>query len=258
MVIGLQTFTIRNIFQTEDEIDSTLKSLKDMGINYLELAYIPWNIEHITMLKKYLDKYQIQAISTQLTLKTITTNYEQVIKMHQLLNIKYLAISVIPFTNLLLGYPGLKSLALKLNKLGATLKNDGIQLLFHHHNYEFFKFPRGMAIDILLTFLDPTYCQILSDTYWIKKGGFKIIDFLEKYKKHIKALHLRGFIKNKDTNMLETEINFKKIIEYAEEHNYYYGVIEQNTEDALQEINKSIISLNLIEKSELLSRKEVE
>lgn len=240
MIIGLQTFTVRKIFQKESDIINTLTFLKSIGINYIELAYIPFNLQFITMLKKHLDDFGIQVISSQLKMKTIEADFDIIIKIHQLLNIKYMAVSVMPFKRLLFGERGLKTLANELNILGKRTKEEGIQLMFHHHNYEFIKFKNRLAFDLLLENLNPEYVQILSDTYWVKKGGFNHLEFFKKYAAFIKALHLRGYKNNTDNNLKDSDIDIKEIIDYAIKHQFYYGVIEQNSNDPLPQIEKSV------------------
>ena len=238
--IALQTFTIRNLIQTEEGLDITLKKLSDLGIKNLELAYIPWTESYIEILSKCLDKYDMNAISSQIKLDIIEANYEFLVKVHNQLDIKYMAISVIPFKNLLFGKKGIKKLAKRVNELGCKLKKDEIHLMFHHHNYEFIRFGRKTQFDYICEFFDPTFVTILSDTYWIRKGKYDVIEFLKKYKNNIKAVHLRGHLNGKDSNLLDTDNDFSEIISYIKEQGFYYGAIEQNTNDEFNEIKKSI------------------
>ena len=240
MIIGVQTYSIRKIFQTEEDIDFTLGKLHDLGIRNLELAYYPFTLESITLLKKYLDKYSMAIISCQIKYKVILKHFDGIINILKMLDCKYLAISVIPFRRLLMGTKGLHRLAREFNALGEKTKNHGVQLLFHHHNYEFIKFRKKLAFDILTEKIDSDLVKILSDTYWIKKGGFSCIEFFDNYNENIKALHLRGYIHTADSNLAENEIDFKEVIEYAIDNNFYYAVIEQNTNNPLEELEKSI------------------
>lgn len=238
--LGLQTFTVRRLMQNENDLDQTLQKLSDMGIKSLELAYIPWTELFMDTLSRYLKKYDMKAISSQIKLSVIEKNLDLLIKVHKSLGMKYIAVSVIPFRNLLTGPWGLKRLAWRLNSLGKTLKDEGLQLMFHHHNYEFIKFGKKMALDILVDHFNPNYVQILSDTYWIRRGKFNVIDFFKKYKTHIKAVHLRGCLDKKDTNLYDGDVDFCKVLDYMKKHNFYYGVIEQNTTNEFEEIEKSI------------------
>ncbi len=238
--LGLQTFTVRRLMQNENDLDQTLQRLSDMGIKNLELAYIPWSELYIDTLREYLKKYDMKAISSQIKLSVIEKNLDFLIQVHKSLGMKYMAVSVIPFRHLLSGPWGLKRLAWKLNSLGKTLHDEGIQLMFHHHNYEFIKFGSKMAFDILVEHFNPNYVQILSDTYWIRRGKFNVIDFLRKYKSHIKAVHLRGCINKNDTNLYDGDVDFCKVLDYIKKNKFYYGVIEQNTSNEFEEIEKSI------------------
>ncbi|MBT9150133.1 MAG: Inosose dehydratase [candidate division WS2 bacterium] len=242
--ISLQTFTIRKHIQKEKDIDYTFKKLKDIGINYFELAYVDFTLDNIKIIKKYLNKYNIKVLSTQIKLKTIIKNYDEMVRIHKLLNAKYIAISVIPFHSLLLREFGLKKLSTKINNLGKRLKEDGLELLFHHHNFEFIKFNNRMALDILVENFNFNYVNILSDTYWIKKGNFDVISFLKKYQGKIKGIHLRGhkYISSKgmDSNLVDSTIDFKEVINYSMSENIPYLAIEQNTNTPLKDIEKSV------------------
>lgn len=240
MILGLQTFTIRNLIQDEEMIDKILKDLNQLGIKYLELAYVPFTLAYANMLKKYVDKYDMKVISSQLKLKVIQRKFNEVMAVHKLLNIKYMAISVIPFRYLLTGPPGLKRLGNILNKLGKKVREHQLQLMYHHHNYEFIKFGRRTALDFLVSYFDPKYVQILADTYWIKKGKYDVITFFKTYESHIKAVHLRGYLNKQDSNLIESTIDFIEVINYMNTHKYDYGVIEQNTKNEIKEISKSI------------------
>lgn len=236
MKIGLQTFTVRKIFQSEQDINYTLDKLRHMGIRYLELAYIPWNQDYIDLLETCLKKYDMKAISSQIKHTVIEKHFDELIRIHHQLGIRYMAVSIMPPRYLF----AVKQFAKRLNTLGERLKKEKIQLLFHHHDHEFIRLPWGKAIDILTQELDPENVQYLSDTYWIAKKGYDVMEFLETYKSHIKALHLRGHHKKQDTNLSETDLTIGDIIQYGIDHEFYYGVIEQNSNDPLAQTEKSI------------------
>ena len=81
MLIGLQTFTIRKVFQNDADIFNTLTFLKSIGINYLELAYVPFDLDFIKMLKHQLDNLDMEVISSQLKMNYIQSNFDEVIKI---------------------------------------------------------------------------------------------------------------------------------------------------------------------------------
>jgi len=238
--IALQTFTIRHHIQKEADIDTTFKKLSEAGIKYLELARVDFNLNAIHLIKKYLEKYQLTVISTQIKLSTILKHYDEIVEIHHLLNTSIMAISVIPFRSLYLGRKRLVKFVHVLNQLGQKLKDDHINLLFHHHNYEFIKYNKKLALDIIIKYMNPKFVNLLTDTYWINKGGFKVIEFLEKYQKVIKGIHLRGQKNKRDINLLESDFDFIEIIQFMIQNEIIYGAIEQNTIHPFIEINKSI------------------
>ena len=61
---------------------------------------------------------------------------------------------------------------------------------------------------------------------------------------NLKAVHLRGHRDKTDSNILECDADFKEVLNYIQSNDYYYGVIEQNTANELEEISKSIEVIN--------------
>jgi sugar phosphate isomerase/epimerase len=256
MKIGLQTFTIRKLIQDEEHIDQTFKIIHEMGIKYLELSYIKFDKQNIDLIEMYMHKYHLKAISSQIPFKDIVKRSMELIRIHKQLDMKYIAVSVIPFRYLCFGPLGMKRLAYQLNKLGQLYKKHGIRLLFHHHNYEFFKYKKKMALDYLVENLDKNNCGLLTDTYWMRVGGFEIISFLEKYADYIDAVHLRGYIDQKNTNLLESDRDFKDVLAYMKTHDIAYGVIEQDTQNEIEEIKKSIKMINASTYKKYLNAKD--
>ena len=63
-------------------------------------------------------------------------------------------------------------LAARLNKAGAALKAEGVELLYHNHNCELRHVnAEKRAYDILLEETDPQYINFEFDSYWFTEGG---------------------------------------------------------------------------------------
>ena len=63
-------------------------------------------------------------------------------------------------------------LAARLNKAGAALKAEGVELLYHNHNCELRHVnAEKRAYDILLEETDPQFVNFEFDSYWFTEGG---------------------------------------------------------------------------------------
>jgi sugar phosphate isomerase/epimerase len=85
---------------------------------------------------------------------------------------------------------GWKEVADNLNKGAAVCKREGITLIFHNHDMEFYPVEGQMPFDVLMAGLDPAV-GIELDTYWAVKGGASPVEYLKKYPGRFPVLHLK-------------------------------------------------------------------
>ena len=83
-----------------------------------------------------------------------------------------------------------KVVADNLNKGGRICQSQGIQLIYHNHDFEFYPVEGKIPFDVLLPLLDPVV-GIELDLYWITKGGKSAVEYLKKYPGRYPVLHLK-------------------------------------------------------------------
>lgn len=65
-----------------------------------------------------------------------------------------------------------RELAKRLNRAGESLKQQGVDLLYHNHNVELLQVKPGLkAYDILIEETDPAFVNFEFDSYWFTDGG---------------------------------------------------------------------------------------
>jgi len=84
-----------------------------------------------------------------------------------------------------------KVVADNLNRGGAICKSEGLQLVYHNHDFEFLPVDGQIPFDVLMPLLDPSAVAIQLDTYWIVKGGKCPVEYLKKYPGRYPVLHLK-------------------------------------------------------------------
>lgn len=114
-----------------------------------------------------------------------------------------------------------KKVAENLNKGGVICKRNGIKLIYHNHDIEFFPTEGQIPFDTLMTHLDPQYADIELDLYWITKGGQSPVDYIRKYPGRYPVYHVKDMAKDKDFACVgDGIINFGEIFK----HNKTAGV----------------------------------
>lgn len=84
-----------------------------------------------------------------------------------------------------------RELAARLNKAGATLKKEGVDLLYHNHNCELQRINGDKrAYDILLEETDPAALNFEFDSYWFADGGADPLTWMERLGERMKLWHI--------------------------------------------------------------------
>lgn len=84
-----------------------------------------------------------------------------------------------------------RELAARLNKAGATLKKEGVDLLYHNHNCELQRVNGDKrAYDILLEETDPAALNFEFDSYWFADGGADPLTWMERLGERMKLWHI--------------------------------------------------------------------
>lgn len=81
-----------------------------------------------------------------------------------------------------------------LNKAGRQLRDEGIHLHYHNHDFEFDKVDgEKRGIDLLLDGLDFSVVDLCVDVAWVMRGGDDPATFLRTHKDVIGFLHFKDF-----------------------------------------------------------------
>ena len=84
-----------------------------------------------------------------------------------------------------------RELALRLNKVGETLKKEGAELLYHNHNVELLPLGNGKrACDLLLSETDPAFVNFEFDSYWFADGGADAKAWMRRLGSRMKLWHV--------------------------------------------------------------------
>ncbi len=185
--VGLQLYSIRD--KMEEDMDAALKAVKEMGYDYVEFAgYFEKSPKEV---KEILDKYGLTAISAHQSPAYFEEKGELAFAYLSELGIKY---SAIPWYTVDEYFENWDGTIEKFESLGKALKDKGVQMLYHNHDFEFRKIGDETIIDKLYATISPDYLQPEFDTCWIHYAGNDPADYLEKYTGRVEVLHLKDFV----------------------------------------------------------------
>lgn len=190
--IGLQLFSIRE--DVEKDMDAALKAVREMGYDCVEFAeFFGKSAEEVRAL---LNKYGLEAISVHEGVDSWLKEGQVAIDYLKTVGVKFCAIPWYEKEKLY-DKDEFKKMVKEFTDFGKALKENGIQLLYHNHDFEFVKNVDGEYIfDCIYNAVSAELLRPEMDVCWIKYGGENPCKYLEKYD-GMKLLHLKDFIASK-------------------------------------------------------------
>ena len=232
--LGLQLYTVRDLFKGDDFVDLTFKKLHEMGIKELHTAGMPFSYE---LLGKLCKKYDMKVIGSHYDYNAILNNPEETKKIHDFWGTKNIGIGAMP-GSARENKDKLLDFIKEFNAAAKEYAKDGYKLTYHNHNFEFARVDGTRTImDYLYEGLDPDTTSFVLDTCWVAAGGGDVRHWMEKLAGRIDILHLKDMmLKNEGGKFLATmtevgngTLYWEGIIKTAEEIGVSHYIIEQDT-----------------------------
>ena len=251
MKIGLQLFTCRK--QAQKDLFGTLKNLAGLGIKYIEAARINFDDTDIAAFKKAKEQFGIEVVSAQIKPHILADEFDKCLKFLKETDCKIAIISVLPTKCIIGSDDTLIEFCKWASELAKKYKEHGIQLCYHHHDFEFIRTKNGTRFDLIVENMSEDMNFVI-DTYWTTKAGINVERLLNRLSGRVRGVHLRDyalyrkFIGRNPSNYAlgDGVLDFNRIIDAAKANGVDYGAIEQNTKHPYSEIAKSIAHVEKI------------
>ncbi len=187
--VGLQLYSLRD--KMEADMDSTLKAVKEMGYDYVEFAgYFGKSADEV---KTILDKYDLNCISVHQRYDAFLNDPAASVEYIKKLGVKYSAIPWMGPENHK-GQENFEKAMEEIRTVSALLKNNGIKLLYHNHEFEFEKYDGKFRMDWLYETLGTDVLEPEIDTCWVRYAGYDPCEYIGKYAGKINIVHLKDFV----------------------------------------------------------------
>ena len=194
--VAVQVYSVRD--DAKADLRATLEKIRDMGYDGVEFAGLYGNSP--ADLKAMLDEIGLTAVSAHVPFADLRRDAKGVIADYVTLGCKWIAVPYLDKED----RPGSgdfdKTIA-DIEAIGKEAKAQGIQLLYHNHDFEFVKVGQEYALDILYSSISADYLQTELDTCWVKVGGEDPAQYIMKYANRSPLVHLKDFKGSKSENM---------------------------------------------------------
>lgn len=196
--IAIQVYSIRN--EAEADFDGALKALKDFGYDGVELAGLYGNSPETV--RDLCKKHGLTPISAHVSYKEMMEDPDKLFSDYATIGCKYVAIPSLPAERIPGGELFEETVEL-IKTFSAAAKKNGIQLLYHNHDFEFETVGGVYKLDIMYKTLPAGVLDTEIDTCWVNVGGEDPAEYVKKYAGRAPVVHLKDFFGEKSDDMYE-------------------------------------------------------
>jgi sugar phosphate isomerase/epimerase len=167
---------------------------------------------------------------------------DALIQEHNLIHCKNIGIGAMP-GNIHESFEGVSGFIQKCNEIGAKMKEQGKQLCYHNHAFEFDKVNGKTHMERLSDSFSKDELSFTIDTYWVQKAGGDPVWWLNRFKDRIPCVHLKDMDFTGDMAPVGSgNMNWDAILKVCETTNTEYLLVEQdncNAQNAIECLTKS-------------------
>lgn len=241
--IAAQLYTLREFLKTPGDIYETLKKVKKMGYNAIQVSGMgPIDPAE---LKKMVDEIGLKICVTHISWDRLKNDLDNVIKEHKLWDCKYVGLGSAPGEcrgNL----DGYKKFLEEVSVIAKKIYDNGLQFVYHNHKFEFEKFDGKTAMDFLFENSDPKAFGFELDTYWVQSGGANPVNWIRKVEGRMKVVHFKDMAIKEDKQVFaeigEGNLDWPEIIKACRETGVEWYAVEQDVcqRDPFESLEMSI------------------
>jgi sugar phosphate isomerase/epimerase len=236
-ILGLQLYSLRREFDVDAE--GTLRSVRGLGYEYVETAGdYGWSAERWQQL---LSETGLKVAGAHVSPDSLTKDLAKTVKFQKALgNHRYILGYVADHT-----VKGFSEAAALLNKGAQSLRDEGGEVFYHNHDFEFKPVGGTTGYDILLKETDPKLVRFEVDTYWVEQAGRDAAEFVAKHADRIGIIHAKEIRRSdkSDQAVGDGDIDFPAIIKLAQAKDWPL-IVEYEGEEAVEVCRKSATYLS--------------
>ncbi|MDD2269557.1 MAG: sugar phosphate isomerase/epimerase [Eubacteriales bacterium] len=192
--VAIQLYSVRT--DAEKNLYSTLKALKKTGYDGIEFAgFYGHTPEEI---KDMLSDIGLVPISAHVSYADFIADAEKIASDYAEVGVKYIGIPYLNPEN----RPGAEKYdetVANMKRFSKILREKGIGLLYHNHEFEFEKINGVYKLDILFSAFNHDELQTEIDLCWTAVSGQDPAEYLVKYSGRSPVVHFKDFYKEGHT-----------------------------------------------------------
>ena len=247
---GLEIYSFRE--ELKKDVPSTLKAMKQMGINEIEVAgYYGLSAGQF---KKAAQDAGLKSTSMLFDYDRYKKDLPGIIKEAKSFGVQYVGFAWIPHDEIFTKEDAVNVVAF-MKETAAKLKAAGLHFFYHPHGYEFQPSEDGTLFDFIAQNTNNDMSFQL-DVFWATRGGADPVLLLNKYPHRFSSLHIKdlqwGTATSDPTGTApdstsvvigKGQVNWSEVLRTAMKQGIQHYYIEDEAENAIEQVPQSLIYL---------------
>ncbi|PPT76980.1 xylose isomerase [Xanthomonas arboricola pv. populi] len=182
--IAVQMYSLRNA----GSLDQQLKIVHDAGVGAVETV----GMQNVSAaeLKQLLDRYSIKAISSHVQLADLRKDLDGVVAFNRSIGNTTLVVPYLDEKDRPTDAAGWTALGQELGRIARRVRNKGMHLAYHNHDFELVDFYGKTGLELLFAAAGPDLETEL-DLAWVARAGYDPAVMLGKFKGRMFAVHAK-------------------------------------------------------------------
>ena len=264
---ALQLFSVQR--ELRHDAKACIRQISELGFKKVE----GFDLTQINEIKPFLDEFGLEVCGSFILWSHITGRLDLARKIqypwlpakcgieYEIEKAQRLGIHTLTFGYLLPEerkcLEDFKRLAEQLNTAGEKCANEGLNLLYHNHGFEFEPTPEGVIpYSYLVDHTNPQYLNFELDVFWAKMVGMDPVKLMQRLGSRLKNIHLKTGVYDdipEYDDQIVPDINFdyplgtgivdiESVLNTAVKQTNIQTVIEQDySNDIFSSLEKSLV-----------------
>ena len=213
MQLGMQFYSLRR--EAEADLRAALASVPGLGYSAIELAnphgWGGWRW------RDELGQLGLAVVGAHVRMEDLEGDWAARVAFQRELGNRRLVVPVPQAGWETAGREEYRETARRLNALGARAADEGLELAYHNHHWEFADYgdgEPGCGMGTLLGETDPELVGFEVDTAWTTKGGWDVVEFLHEHASRVSMVHAKEYRAADDSEppMGEGDVDFPSVV----------------------------------------------
>jgi sugar phosphate isomerase/epimerase len=185
MKLAVILYTVRD--QLAQDFDGTLAKVAEMGYRNVQVSGMPAD-KTPRQIQDALEKHGLNGFAPHLPVETFMNDFDKVVEACNAYGTKH---AVLPYISEDYYKDGWRMFAEFLIPLGKKCRENGLQLSYHNHSFEFGDEGGRPGYDVLIESTDPDLVHFEVDTYWVDHGGGNPAEYIRRLKGRVPMVHAK-------------------------------------------------------------------